>query len=461
LFFGPEQGIDFMAIKGIVAEHHITLIGPKTDIDGIFHGPFYYYLSVIPFLLSKGNPLVASIFLIILNACTVFIAYLLGKELRSKRLGLILAVLVTVSFGSIVYARWLSGQPLLLPLTFLFLLFATLFLKGKQKALLGMAVTFGLLGQIEFLNFFFLLFILLTIIIIFRKEFRATNKLILLFSVLLLLVSSATSYVLFDLRHSFLITHSIINLLHGEKGYYVPFIQSAVAVFAHIFSAYTLFIFPYSEYISIVLFAISLAVVIIAVRNKQKLLVIPLLLIFIPMILLILLRHESLTQFFAICAPGFMIVTAYTMDRYFRVVGIILLTVIVMTNLMAVFRFLPTNQNVFFQSTQPELRYSNELQVIDTIYTKAQGKQFSYHPFTIPYWQAQAWDYLFWYYGKNKYGYLPGENKPRHIFAIIQHDPNSKQIIEDWLRKDINSFGPTKSDTNFGILTVREVVVTK
>src|SRR3989338_4821351 len=56
LFFGPEQGRDFLIVRNIAFNHDAVLIGAKTDIEGIFHCPFYYYLATIPFLLSAGNP---------------------------------------------------------------------------------------------------------------------------------------------------------------------------------------------------------------------------------------------------------------------------------------------------------------------------------------------------------------------------------------------------------------------
>src|SRR5258708_36247591 len=74
LFFGPEQGIDFFAIKQ-VSEGKFTLIGAKTDINGIFHGPIYYYLSVIPFVFSEGDPVVIAGFFVILNSLTIYIVY--------------------------------------------------------------------------------------------------------------------------------------------------------------------------------------------------------------------------------------------------------------------------------------------------------------------------------------------------------------------------------------------------
>jgi len=47
LFFGYEQGRDALVIKDIYIMEKFTLVGPKTDIDGVFHGPIYYYLMTI------------------------------------------------------------------------------------------------------------------------------------------------------------------------------------------------------------------------------------------------------------------------------------------------------------------------------------------------------------------------------------------------------------------------------
>lgn len=88
LFFGPEQGVDFLAIRKIVVNHNLTLIGAKTDIDGVFHWPFYYYLATMPFTVSNGNPLVVVLFFIVINSTTVFFIYLLGKEMSNKPTGI-------------------------------------------------------------------------------------------------------------------------------------------------------------------------------------------------------------------------------------------------------------------------------------------------------------------------------------------------------------------------------------
>src|SRR3989344_7782994 len=51
-----DQGRDMMAVKSIVFDHHLTLIGPYTSLGGVFQGPLWYYLLAIPTYVLKGDP---------------------------------------------------------------------------------------------------------------------------------------------------------------------------------------------------------------------------------------------------------------------------------------------------------------------------------------------------------------------------------------------------------------------
>lgn len=212
LFFGPEQGRDFLVIRDVVYEKNVTLLGPKTDLSGVFHGPLYYYLTAIPFALSRGNPLVVAATLTLIQALTVFLAYAAGKEITGKReVGMIAAVLFTVSYGAIVYSRWLTQVPLAIPFSFLFLWHLFRFLNGKPHALIWTAVSAGLLGQVQFIYFLFVPIFLIYVIVRFRKQFLRTPGPIIFWSIVSYVLVGWGTYLAFDLRHQFLITKSILN----------------------------------------------------------------------------------------------------------------------------------------------------------------------------------------------------------------------------------------------------------
>ena len=59
--FGFDQGREMLAAKNIVVNHKLTLIGTEVGagsagISGVFHGPIYYYMLAVPFILFNGDP---------------------------------------------------------------------------------------------------------------------------------------------------------------------------------------------------------------------------------------------------------------------------------------------------------------------------------------------------------------------------------------------------------------------
>ena len=460
LFFGPEQGIDFLVIKDIVVNHNFTLIGAKTDISGIFHGPIYYYISVIPFFLSQGNPLFISFFLIIINCLSVFFIYALGKISFNTRVGLIAAALFTCSYTAIVYARWLSTHPLAIPLVCLYFLFLIKFLKGNTVSLWGAALFLGLLMQSEFLNILFFGVITLVILIIFFKEFTKQNKSYLIVSGMIAATIGIGHLVLFDFRHDFLITKNIFLLTHKDIGYHTSYIMSLISSLRTLIDLVASIIVPFSFIIALVSFSAAILLLVREKTNKYRLILFSWL--FVPPLILIFLGHEILDQFFVALIPAIILSIAFLIDTIWRkkyVLGVLLLFVYILFNLVAWITNIPQNNKIFFQAPQLDFKYSNQLAVIDEIYKRADGKPFSIQAYTIPYWTQQGWQYLFWQYGLPKYGYLPIEQKASLLFVIVQDDPGNKDYQQDWLKKEVSKWGSLKDEFSFGNIAVKELHV--
>ena len=62
LGFWFDQGRDAKIVWDIWHSHKLTLIGPTTGIEGIFLGPFYYYLITPAYILGGGNPVYPAVF---------------------------------------------------------------------------------------------------------------------------------------------------------------------------------------------------------------------------------------------------------------------------------------------------------------------------------------------------------------------------------------------------------------
>ncbi len=460
LFFGPEQGRDLLVVKDIVINHNLVLIGSKTDIDGIFHGPIFYYLATIPFFLSKGNPLLIGTFFIFLNSLTVFPLYFLTKELFNKRVALISSVLFTFSFGAIVMARWLSNPPLIILISSLFFLFLAKFLKGKNNYLIPSAICFILAGQAEFLNFIIFSLIIFFVVVVFRKRFLQQKLIHLFLAIGILLFGSVANYILFDLRHNFLITNSLIKLLTKQTGFYGSFVSSAtgsVDNFIHLFSDS---IIPFFPILAVIIFIFGLFSLI-NILNKSKIGVYFLLIwIFSPFIVFILLKYNPLYHYFASSLLAIIILVSVLIDKVWslkRTLGALLVILLLIINFFAWFKYLPINKNVFFQATQPDLKYVDQRLVVEKIYKQANGKPFYFQSYTIPSWMQDGWEYLFWYYGSTKYGYIPENKNSKLLFVIIQDDPGNKNYQNDWLKNTVSKWGEKEGEFRQGALRVEKL----
>lgn len=461
LFFGPEQGRDLLVVRDIVLSHKIVLIGPRTAVDGIFHGPFYYYLAVIPFLISKGNPVFIAYFFIFINSLSVFFGYLLGKELFNKRVGLITAFLFTFSFGAIAISRWLSHPPLIIPLSCLFFLFLAKFIKGKNNYLILTALLFGLCGQIEFTNYLLFGFILLSVLIIFRKRIKEQKPILLLVSLSVFIFSSISNYILFDVRHDFLISKGFIKLFTKESGYYGTFVNSIASSIDNFVKIANDTIFPLHSIPAVLIVFLGLFFVIKTEKEKIGKFFI-LIWLMAPFFVFTLIKYNALYHYFAFIIIGLLIVFAVLIDRIFinkKNVAFGLLIIFTIVNLFTWYTYLPTNYRVFFQSTQPDLKYRDQEMVVKEIYKIANGKPFYFQAYTIPYWLQQEWEYLFWYYGKNVYGYLPVHTNKGTLFVIIQDDPSSKQFQNDWLKYTVSKWGKEEGTFRYGALEVKKLIV--
>lgn len=453
LFFGPEQGIDFLAIQSIVVGHKLTLIGAKTDIAGIFHGPLYYYIAAIPFVITRGNPIAVSAFLIFLQSLTVIPLYFLGKKMFSNHVGIIAVILFTFSFEAIASSRWLSGQPLAIPLTVLLLLFLYNYLQGKSKYLFYVAFCFGLVTQLEFLNLILFSAFLVVIFGIYYKRVIKTNFLILLESLVLAGIVAVGPFILFDIRHQFLIFHSIIGALSGKGGFHVSYLnslQSTMQIYDMVFVR-TIFPLVSTTWSSLILLYIVLLVWIARKAKDRMPYILLCVFIFLPAVVLFLLHQSVLEHFFMPALSFILLTTAVILERLiFKnvYVGWGLFVILVVCSWVAWVMYLPNNKNIFFQSTQPFLHYSDQIKTIDTIYQDTNHKQFAFQAYTIPYWSQEGWEYLFWYFGSTKYGYYPSAITHDKLYVIVQRDPGKYQDF--WLKNVVSHWGTLEKKVTYG-----------
>jgi hypothetical protein len=90
--------------------------------------------------------------------------------------------------------------------------------------------------------------------------------------------------------------------------------------------------------------------------------------------------------------------------------------------------------------------YRNQVAVVDEVYKEARGKPFKFIAYT-PTVHDYTYRYLFSWYGKKTYGYIPEVNKSDVLFVIMEPDFENPQRLVDWLELRQND-GHIQSEKN-------------
>lgn len=203
---------DFLLIEEIASIKPFTLIGSHTSIGGVFHGPFWYYLNLPAFYVSKGNPLFIGWFWWGLSIFTLIIFYYVAKKLFNKST----AVLATLLYSANSIINPTLGLKMFFPpygavllSPVFFYLFIKYIFEKKPKYLIFALVTLGLVIQFEMAFGIPILVLSILFLVYFMYQNRLIKHLT-FFPVILLPLST---FIIFDLRHNFLQASSLIRYL--------------------------------------------------------------------------------------------------------------------------------------------------------------------------------------------------------------------------------------------------------
>ena len=215
-FYLYDQARDYLLVKNVVVNHSLILIGNRSGLGGFFHGPIWIYLLVPIYILARGNPFGLAYFYVGLQLFTVFAAYLIGEKLYGKKGGLFISLLTALSpaiWPTVKNTVSADIEPLVYLGLFYFLV---KFFRGDRQAFIFVAFLTGLALQFETASS---LVLFPTVIIFFILNKIAIKDLKLIFLSVVSFVLSLTTFILFDLRHRFLMTHAIIQAFSGgQKG---------------------------------------------------------------------------------------------------------------------------------------------------------------------------------------------------------------------------------------------------
>src|SRR3989344_5032889 len=214
--FAYDQARDAYRATSIFTQHHLMILGPETDIRGVYHGVGYYYLLGFFYWLFTNPSNVGKIFALI-NATGIILSYFGGLVLfQNRRTALLSALIYAVSFEVIQYARWLSNPaPGLLTVMAVYL-GAWMWMKGNQKGLV-----LSLSGVALGMHFQFILGYLFIVPIIVWVVYKPKTNVTTLLLTLVILLGLMSTFIAAELKFGFPMSKAIRLFLfdHTESGY--------------------------------------------------------------------------------------------------------------------------------------------------------------------------------------------------------------------------------------------------
>lgn len=211
--FAHDADLYSWIVKDIVVNHHFRLIGQLTSAPGIFIGPLFYYLLVPFFILTKMDPIGVLIPIISLGIFTIFSYYYVFSKLFNKEIGLIGVFLYAVLLSTISSDRWVVPSVTTSIWSIWYFYIIIKIVRRDFSVLPFLGILIGLIWHIHIA----LAPILITIpIALFFARKIPNLKQIIVFLLITLFVSSPL--IIFEARHNFPQTKSIINNFTANFG---------------------------------------------------------------------------------------------------------------------------------------------------------------------------------------------------------------------------------------------------
>lgn len=461
LVFTYDQGRDAIMMQKL-ASGSITFIGPVTGLDGVYLGPFWFYLIFPFYFLSGGDPVAAAIEMKLFSVGVIILLYLWGKKAKMPYMGLFAGALYAVSFSNIIFARWLSNP---VPLPFFALLgFYTLWnaIETKKSWLFALTgIIFGCCLQLEAANAIWfipttaLIFFLETITKTWRKELRSIlirmTYLVAGFSLTIL------PQFLFELKNHFLITKNLIKAFQTTHD--VSVAQSIPTRFPLLVDLYGRGLF-FSQSWFFIFIVIVFTTVLIVLRKEMwssRAWRFSFLWFSVPFFFHLLYtgNHGNFWDYYVIAQHvSLELLIAMTLgiiirNARWKELGYLLIVCIFAVSLYG-------NLSKWTEIIKPyEARFSLQEQVDANTWMIAQANGQSYGAWVYtPSSQDDPYRYIFSWQGK-KTGIYPGDHVEQQslIFLVVEDDPVFWKREKDWINERMK-FGTLLDRHRFGAITV-------
>lgn len=405
IIFAYDQARDAQRIMAMIFERDMKLVGPETDIPGVFNGVLFYVLLIPSYFFSSFSPNAASLFLILCNVSMIPILYYLTMILfENKYVGYIAALLWAVSFEQIVFAKFISNASLMVPAATLFFFGLAIFLFQKKDW--GLILSAGSLAAAIHFNFY--LFYLAVFYPLFYFIFRpkVSVKLLAICAGIIFIILSP--FIVAEVRWHFAATKGLISYFmeRGKSGGGFNLDRTFDEYVKRITDMNMLSFYSFQKDLA------NLGIVFLAVwafhhiRKDKGIFLFTILFSTFPLFLFnsgVLTVQVINTSIFASVTIA-VAAGLYFLSKKYSLLGYVLMVVVIASNIVMLNKNSFANNTVF--ASHP-LALAYEKQLIDYTYRQSNKEPFSVCGIMSPLFSNTIWSFLYETYGKQTYGYKP------------------------------------------------------
>ncbi len=216
-YYNHDHDLSAWIFKDIYIDKHPRLIGQLTSSPGIFIGPLFYY-SIIPFfLISNMDPIGTVAYSWIVGMVAIYSIWFVVSRVHTGKAASIASLLYAASWGIVINEREVVPTTPVMLWGIWFYYFLNRLWQKHPDSLLGFAVLFSLIWH---LNLALVLGIPIIILGVLANRKIFSPKIIL--ASLVLFITLSIPLVLFEYKHGFIQTKSLLQTFSSTKDAVVP-----------------------------------------------------------------------------------------------------------------------------------------------------------------------------------------------------------------------------------------------
>lgn len=434
-FFHFDPARDWLWVRDLVILKRPTLIGPWASLQGIFYGPLTYYFLAIFFWLFNGHPIGGSVYVLLANSVALVIFFYFLRRVFNNRVAFFGLILLSFSSISLHTSTFIFPSNHSILLTVLFLLPLYRLTKGAVQAL---PWVFFLVGLGVHVNLFWPVF-LIPYVIFLVYWLRVKLSLQLAIKSLVLFLTPLLPQIVFDLRHEFLQTKSLLAFISGQNqslGGNLTFLPQIIDRLKLFFSIYQQSVGVQQVYITLFLLALVSLTYLASFRKSNNLeqkrfLVSLIALIGFFFIEAVIFPAQFKLWYIYGLAPIFALLVSVVFDQLYSATSIAQLLVI-----GYLFFFSLSNVQIFLPKLDPKIKedmglFKNQQEVVSRVLEMGRDDIYAVYTYTEPIYDY-PYQYLFWWWkrqtgqGPVKYSYLP--DKYEYVSNKRLYDPEPQEV---------------------------------